>query len=268
VPLPLPETLSPTKMSLFRKCGLAFRFSAIDRLPEQPTYPAIKGSLVHLALEKLLGEVPSGKRDKQAARQALESARVALSEEFAFQSIGETAVHSLIQEASILLDNYFELEDPDSVRAESLEEMLEADLGEVRIRGIVDRASRDAEGRVVITDYKTGRPPLPTHEQDSLLGLYVYAFLWQLVKGEMPTRIELYYLQEPIAISAKPTTQALRGVKTKVEAIWDAIKRACEREEFHPRPSALCSACQWQPYCPAFGGDPADARRNAELIGS
>ena len=49
--LPLPTTLSPSKISAFKHCPLQFRFSVIDRLPEPPSPAASKGTLVHRALE-------------------------------------------------------------------------------------------------------------------------------------------------------------------------------------------------------------------------
>src|SRR2546425_12691703 len=52
--LPLPTSLSPSKVASFKDCALAFRFSAIDRLPEAPSAPATKGTLVHDALRRLL----------------------------------------------------------------------------------------------------------------------------------------------------------------------------------------------------------------------
>ena len=48
--LPLPSSLSPSKVSTFKDCALAFRFSAIDKLPEPPSVPAVKGTTVHRAL--------------------------------------------------------------------------------------------------------------------------------------------------------------------------------------------------------------------------
>jgi putative RecB family exonuclease len=38
---------------------MAFRFSAIDRVPEPPTIWAAKGTLVHRALELLFAEEPA-----------------------------------------------------------------------------------------------------------------------------------------------------------------------------------------------------------------
>jgi len=48
-------------MSTFTSCPLAFRFSYIDKLPEAPSAPASKGSLVHLALQHLMWRPPEGR---------------------------------------------------------------------------------------------------------------------------------------------------------------------------------------------------------------
>jgi putative RecB family exonuclease len=45
-----------------------------------------------------------------------------------------------------------------------------------------------------------------------------------------------------------------------VGAIWQAVHRACEREDFRPNPGPLCEWCSFKEFCPAFGGDPAAAR--------
>ena len=59
--LELPTSLSPSKVSTFKDCALAFRFSSIDQLPEPPSVPAVKGSTVHRALELLLLEAPDAR---------------------------------------------------------------------------------------------------------------------------------------------------------------------------------------------------------------
>ncbi len=57
--LQLPTSLSPSKVASFKDCALAFRFSAIDHLPQPPSPAATKGTLVHRALELLLCEPPA-----------------------------------------------------------------------------------------------------------------------------------------------------------------------------------------------------------------
>jgi len=51
--LELPSGLSPSKVSSFKDCALAFRFSAIDKLPEPPSVAATRGTLLHLALQRV-----------------------------------------------------------------------------------------------------------------------------------------------------------------------------------------------------------------------
>ena len=47
---------------MFKECALAFRLSAIDKLPEPPSLQAFKGTLVHRALELLMWEEEQGAR--------------------------------------------------------------------------------------------------------------------------------------------------------------------------------------------------------------
>src|SRR3546814_13542207 len=77
MPLPLPSSLSPSKVSSFTNCALSFRFSAIDRLPEPPSVAATRGSLVHAALERLFCLEPA-ERDIDAALRVLADAAAAL----------------------------------------------------------------------------------------------------------------------------------------------------------------------------------------------
>ena len=58
------------------------------------------------------------------------------------------------------MDNYFALEDPNEVTPVGIELILEARLGDVRLRGILDRLDRTPEGELVVVDYKTGRAPV------------------------------------------------------------------------------------------------------------
>ena len=74
--------------------------------------------------------------------------------------------------------------------------------------------------------------------------------------GVMPKRVQLLYLSEPLAISVSPSEQSVRGLETKTKAVWQAIERACQFEDFRPRQSRLCNFCAFQELCPAFGGDP------------
>src|SRR5207253_4774116 len=81
---PVPISLSPSSMGTFTSCPLAFRFGYIERLPEPPSAPASKGTLVHLALQYLMWRPPA-QRTLERALADLERAEadVAAHSEFA-----------------------------------------------------------------------------------------------------------------------------------------------------------------------------------------
>jgi putative RecB family exonuclease len=264
--LPLPSALSPSKVSSFKDCALAFRFSAIDRLPEPPSPWTFKGNLVHRALEQLFWVVPAGERSLDAGLLQLDRAWEEAREEPDLAALELTAAETdeLRADTEGLVRGYFELEDPNEVTAVGVELALEADLGDLRLRGVIDRLDIDREGRLVVTDYKTGRVPGLAQEQVRLAGVHFYAFLCEQVLGERPARVQLLYLREPLIISTVPSDQSMQGLRRRTAAIWSAIERACRFEDFRPKPSSLCDYCAWQRYCPAFGGEPA---RAVEVLG-
>jgi putative RecB family exonuclease len=259
VSLPLPRSLSPSKVSAFRHCALAFRFSAIDRLEEPPAPATTKGTLVHRALERLFWRHDPGDRSAEAARAELEAAWEELSDSGEIAALGLEAheQHALRAEAGSLVEGYLRLEDPDTVRAVGVELTLEADVGGLLLRGIVDRLDVDDDGELVVVDYKTGRVPSANQENGRLAGVQFYALLCEQVLGRRPAKVRLLYLREPLCIESDPSAQSVRGVRRRTEAVWAAIERACAAHDFRPRPSALCGWCAYKALCPAFGGDPA-----------
>ncbi|HKY13311.1 MAG TPA: PD-(D/E)XK nuclease family protein [Microthrixaceae bacterium] len=257
--LPLPTSLSPSKVSAFKDCALAFRFSAIDRLPEPPSVPAVKGTLVHRALELLFcADAPD--RTIALGHDCLRRAIDELSAdpEFVELDLDDAARQAFFDDAALMVDRYFVVEDPTTINPIGLELRLEAEVGDLRLRGIIDRLELDEDGELVVTDYKTGRVPHHTQEINRLGGVHFYAFLCEQLFGKRPARVRLLYLgDQPQLIIATPSEQSIRGLRKKVSAIWTAVERACEREDFRPKPSRLCDWCAFQAYCPEFGGDPS-----------
>lgn len=268
--LPLPVSLSPSKVSSFTDCALAFRFSAIDRLPEPPSLAATRGTLVHAALERLF-TLDAAERTLEAALGCLAEASEAMRDDPELVGLGldEAASAVFLAEATALVEKYFRLEDPSKVTPIGIELKLEIELAGVKLRGIIDRLELDEAGQLVVTDYKTGRAPGERQEQQRLAGVAFYSLLCERLFGRRPARVQLLYLADPVAIIATPTDRSTRGVERKLAAVWAAVERACEREDFRPNPSRLCDWCGFKAYCPSFGGDIAlaDAHRaQLELV--
>lgn len=255
--LPLPRSLSPSKVSSFKDCALAFRLSAIDRLPEPPSLPAARGTLVHRALQLLFCEEPAGGRTYEVARSKLEAAlpQVLDGAEYSGLGLDQAQRAEMLADAERLLANYYVLEDPDSVRVIGTELRLSVRLGSLELAGIIDRLDLDGDGGLVVTDYKTGRAPSSTFEQARLTGVHFYALLCEQLFGVRPVRVQLLHLREPVVISTVPNDSSLRGMRQQTEAIWSAVERACEGEDFRPKPGRMCGFCGYHAYCPAVGGD-------------
>ncbi len=259
--LPLPTSLSPSKVSTFKDCALAFRFSAIDRLPEPPSLPATRGTTVHRALELLFLDPPED-RSVERAHACLDAAleEISISEDYTGLELDESQAAEFASVSHRMVDRYFTLEDPRAIQPIGLELMLSTQLGSLTLRGIIDRLELDADGELVVTDYKTGRAPSQAQEQSRLGGVHFYSLLCERVLGKRPARVQLIYLgDEPQIITTTPSEQSIRGVSRKVEAIWSAVEQACEHDDFRPKPSALCNWCSFKAFCPAFGGDPTQA---------
>ena len=256
MPLPLPMSLSPSKVSSFTECGLAFRFSAIDRLPEPPSVAATRGTLVHAALERLFCLEPH-ERTEERSRTCLDEAIAELRAhpEFTGLELDAAAQATFLAEARTLLEKYFRLEDPTAITPIGIELKLEVDVGGVRLRGVIDRLELDADGELVVTDYKTGRAPGERQEQQRLAGVAFYSLLCERLFGRRPAKVQLLYLADPLAIISTPTDRSTRGVERKLAAVWTAVERACEREDFRPNPGRLCDWCAFKAYCPSFGGE-------------
>ena len=264
--LVVPTSLSPSRVDAFTNCPLQFRFASIERLPEPPSIHATKGSLVHRALE-LLFCLPAADRLPEAAERCFDqAAEEYLSDpEFTGLALDDDTAATFFEDARVLTQAYFAIEDPRTVREIGLELRLEAEVGNLRLRGIIDRLELNDDGELIVTDYKTGRPPFRNREQSKLGGVHFYAFLCQSVLGRRPARVRLMYLRTGEIIETVPSEQSVSFLTKRTAAVWQTVERACLTGDFRPRPSSLCSSCAFQTWCPSFGGDPERAATEVPL---
>lgn len=254
---PIPSSLSPSRVSSFTSCPMQFRFSSVQRLPEPPGVAATRGSVVHRALE-LLFELPNVDRTPVALARTLD---VALEEystdpDYTGLHLDDAAATKFRGECDVLIEKYFRMEDPTTIRDIGLEVRMAAPVGSLELRGIIDRLELDADGELVVTDYKTGRAPSGRFEQKSLAGVHFYSFLCEAVLGKRPSKIRLMYLASGETIETVPSAQSNRFIDTRTSAVWKAVERACTTGDFRPNQSKLCDWCSFKAWCPAFGGDP------------
>jgi putative RecB family exonuclease len=269
MPYPLAPTLSPSRVSAFTDCALAYRFANLDRLPEPSSPAAVKGTLVHAALEALFTFEPA-QRTPEVATACLERAADQLRDDAELVELGldEEGFATFVADAHRLLGKYFEMEDPREVNAVGLELWVEAEVAGVNLRGIIDRLDHLPDGTFRVVDYKTGRSPSERYEKSKLLGVDTYALLLEHVIGVRPSEVRLLYLGDGTALTCRPSQQNTRFVEMKVGAVWQSIQRLNATDAFKPNPGKLCDWCSFQAWCPSFGGDPDEARALGESLRS
>ncbi len=249
-----PRTLTPSKVTAFTNCPLAFRFSQIERRPEPPSPHSVKGTLVHAALEGLFWHHLPGARSPAAASGELERAWDELQDddEYVQLQLDRDGAEAFLADARVLVDNYFRLEDPNEACAVGMELGVETTVDGMRLRGIIDRLDVAPDGSLIVVDYKTGRAPSERFERGSLGGVQTYALLCESVLGRAPAEVRLLYLRQPIAISSVASEQSIRGQRRRAIAVWTAIEKACDAEDFRPHVGPLCDYCSFKASCPAF----------------
>lgn len=263
---PVPVTLSPSRVSSFQDCALQFRFASIQNLPQPPGIHAVKGNVVHRALELLLALEPSQRTDL-AAHQSMTEARHEYEKLYDFIGLNLTPEQSGMfwRECEGLIDGYLRMEDPRTVAGIEIELWVEAPLDGFVIRGYIDRLERDPLGNLVVTDYKTGKAPRTNDVDGKMRQLEMYAYMIRAMRGELPATLQLLYIKDGVRLTRTPTEQSMNFVVTRTSAMYKAIERACVTGVFPTRKSGLCNFCNFKKWCPAFGGDPTKAATEAPL---
>jgi putative RecB family exonuclease len=252
--------LSPSRASDFMSCPLMYRFRTIDRLPEEPSADALRGTLVHKVLEDLF-DLPSPERTPEQARtllaptwDALLEAEPAIAEMFTGEG---PEVAEWLQTCRTVLDRYFTLEDPRRIEPAERELYVETLLdSKLLLRGFVDRLDVSPDGAIRVVDYKSGRSPGEMFEAKALFQMKFYALVIWRTRGVVPAMLQLIYLGNGEMLRYEPDEADLLATARKVEAIWHAIRRAQESGDWRPNRSRLCDWCSYKALCPEFGGTP------------
>lgn len=259
-----PATLSPSRAGDFLTCPLLYRLRVLDKLPEPPAAAAVRGTLVHGALEDLFAlEVTARTVDRAVdlfehrwleLQESDPASAATLVEGMSTNVDATTMAQAVIEPARTLLETYFTMEDPRRLEPHAREMAVSTELIDgLTLRGFVDRVDRAPDGRIRLVDYKTGKSPGAGYESKAMFQMRFYALVWWRMTGEVPTRLQLMYLKDGQTISYEPEADELLATERKVLAIRDAITRAVA-DGFKPSPSALCAWCSFHEYCPSQGG--------------
>ncbi len=144
-----------------------------------------------------------------------------------------------------VLDRYFTLEDPRRLEPAERELYVEALLdSRLLLRGFVDRLDIAPDGAIRVVDYKSGRSPSEFFEAKALFQMKFYALVIWRTRGVLPAMLQLVYLGNAEMLRYVPDEADLLATERKVEAIWEAIKRAEESGDWRPNPSRCATGAR------------------------
>lgn len=253
------QALSPSRAADFKRCPLLYRLRAIDRIPEIPPAVAVRGTVVHAALEDLY-KLPAAERTASTAQSLIEPAwqrTLAGRPELAEHFPGEEA-DKLVNDAQQLISTYYQLEDPTKFTPKALEQRIEMQLEDgTPLRGFIDRVDVAPTGELRVVDYKTGKaPPEGPAESNALFQMKFYAVAMWRGRGVVPAKLRLLFLGDGQVLDYSPDEAELARFEKTLSALWQGIQAARQAGEFPPNPGRMCKFCNHQSRCPAFGGTP------------
>lgn len=269
---------SHSRLACFENCPKRFHYRYILKLPaETESIEAFMGKLVHAILERLhqfvqKGRIPSLpavlKRYHEDWDQRFDPERVRVvragDEPSFYRESGERCLSNHYR-------RYYPFDREETLAIEKNVTFSLDPKGRVRMRGIIDRLVRAPDGAIEILDYKTSRrvPAQSTLDRDRQLALYQIALHQNALykngsdgryaQGPGIRLVWHYLLFDQVRVSTRSEEQ-LDGLRHETLAL---VTRIEAEQAFEPKPSALCSWCEYNRLCPASSVRPRGAKAPA-----
>lgn len=265
--------LSASRLKSFLQCPLKFRFEVIDKIETGPQIQLEKGTLVHAILEDFFDREPEQRTREVALDQVIPywDKRKSEEPELASALFSSAADEQrFIDDATQLLGNYFNLENPARIRPTYRERYVHVTTPEgIHLHGYMDRVDIARNGAVRIVDYKTGKKPAQQYMGDHNLQMLFYGLMWKLDTGELPARLQLYFFRNTDYHIIDPTPADIDHIHERICGLWNSIKTMLDQRNFPTQTGPLCNWCDFKDYCPAFGGQlPPLSDQGAERLAS
>lgn len=251
-----PKYLSPSSVSLFRACPQKFKLSYIDKIKEPPTWHTVLGSFVHEVLEHLYKEDPKDRNQETVKRIATDRwSNHGWAERVNQLAEKPDTVAGFKRSAFQSMINLWELEDPSSTILEGQEVEVLTEIDGVAMKGYIDRIALDVDGKVVISDYKTGKVPDPKYvaDDEKWFQLIAYALMLKEAHRKTTSTLELYYLSRRVKHSVTVTPEHLVNAQQVIVKTRANIDESCKSGNFFSNVTNLCNWCYYKKIsvCPA-----------------
>jgi putative RecB family exonuclease len=267
------RSLSPSGAALWAQCPRRWWYRYVDKLPEPPPgEPAILGTFVHSVLELLLDEPPAARTIDHARELARVAwAPIESSDEWIALELDEAAALRFRKRAWATIEAYFACEQPQDVQPVAQELEVRVEIEGVPFRGFIDLVERDPVGdianAVIVTDYKTGKPPVPgkswseAQQIERLWQPQWYAAALREMGEHEPVRARLLFFNaadgrngggfqtRTAELAVEVTDESMDQARGELVKRWDDIGTAIAAGEAESRPGPLCGWCPFVDIC-------------------
>lgn len=245
-----PSALSFSSASTYNQCPRRWKHEKIDKREQlTPALPALVGSFVHEVLE-FFYKLPPKERTIEAIRELATSQLVSFREEshnWALWDPNPEEITWFKQKCWPFITSIWDIEDPVQVDVVETEMDIQTEIGGVPFRGIIDRVE-ELNGELVVSDYKSGKPPLKRYTAPKLAQVILYSAVVEQELKRKPSAARLLFLGSEI-ISTTPTKASMNREVKALGATWDKIHWSLETEIFPTDPGPLCGWCPHVDIC-------------------
>ncbi|MHA2064607.1 MAG: RecB family exonuclease [Candidatus Thorarchaeota archaeon] len=238
-----------------------FDISKLKRLKSLDSKFVLQGKLIHDILENQIGQhyLGRGLNEDGAKTQYVQlleryrsTARDTLTEFFNGGAIDDRFFDDCRANGIDQLSMFFGVIWPQlkDLEYEKHEKFDKFPVDDVEVIVKVDFVSRTKDGKIVVSDWKTGSDK-EEYESDLQIGAYV---IWAANEYEVPIddiRAELIYLRTGTMRPRKMSPEVLEDIKKLVVDEFAEMNESLEIESFPANPShRKCVSCQFATVCP------------------
>ena len=243
---------SPSRLLAYLDCPRRYRMQYLDR-PRPQARPQRAHTSVGIATHNVLRDfwdLPVSQRTPAGVAELVRTSWIDVGFRDPEQSV---AWRLRVRDA---VTDYLRRSDRDH-QPVGIERSVSLKTDEVAITGRIDRLD-DRDGELVVVDYKTGRQVPTDDDARTSLPLALYAVASARMFRRPCRRVELHHVPSGTVAVHEHTDESLARKVAEAESIASDLRRAdadfkqvgVESTRFAPRPSALCSWCDFRAHCP------------------
>ena len=233
---------SSSKIEMYKKCPLKFKFCYALQVPGKPSGPADVGSAVHAVLEKIAKRRMNGETTSE--EQALEL----LERGWRYANFdSKKNADEYRAKAARMIRTFLEWDAMAAERGSSIagaEREFELEMDGLKFTGKMDRVDKEPDGRYVVIDYKTGKSRKLKVSEDVQMNLYALAA--KDIYGELPAKAMQLFVLDGKEASGKVDAEAVARERA---SILDSA-RAILGGQFPAKPDyMMCGWCDYWDIC-------------------